>query len=241
MIEPYFETDNGKLYHGDCLDVMKDIPDESLDLFISSPPFNLGNSHHTGTKKHSPYEDNLTEDSYQKWQSVVIDTMYNICKNDGSLFYQHKNRIKNGLQITPYEWLLSSKWITKQELIWFNRSQNFDKIRFYPMTERVYWLSKSTKTQFKNHINHHDFFTWRPEGTKKDHTRAYPIALVADILNCFPSNVTVIDPFMGSGTTAIACERLNRRWIGIEISQDYCDIAVDRIKKETAQFKLEFT
>ena len=51
----------------------------------------------------------------------------------------------------------------------------------------------------------------------------------------------VLDPFMGSGTTAIVAERLNRQWIGIEINQEYCDIAVDRIKKETAQFKLEFT
>ena len=54
--------------------------------------------------------------------------------------YQHKNRIKKGVQISPYEWIKSL--FIKQEIVWINES-NFDKIRFYPFTERVYWLTKS--------------------------------------------------------------------------------------------------
>ena len=89
-----------KLYEGDCLEVMSTFPSDSFDIVFTSPPYNLGNNHHTG-----------------------------------NLIYNHKNRIKKGIQITPYEWLLKTDFVIKQELVWFNASQNFDKIRFYPMTE----------------------------------------------------------------------------------------------------------
>lgn len=137
---------------------MKSIPDGSVDLIITSPPYNLGNTHHTGTKRHKAYDDNLPEKEYQEWQIQVLNECWRVLKDMGSMIYNHKNRIKNGVQITPYEWLLKTKFIIKQELVWFNRSQNFDKIRFYPMTERVYWLAKSPKTKLFNAINHHDLF-----------------------------------------------------------------------------------
>jgi len=76
-----------------------------------------------------------------------------VLKNNGSLIYQHKNRISKGIQISPYEWIYKSNFIIKQEIVWINRSQNFDKIRFYPFTERVYWLAKDNKTKLYNKIN----------------------------------------------------------------------------------------
>ena len=220
---------------------MKDIPDKSVDLVVTSPPYNLGASHHTGNKKTQAYRDNLQENVYQKWQIKVLNELFRIVKDDGSLIYNHKNRIKNHIQITPYEWLLKTKWIMKQEIVWFNGSQNYDKRRFYPMTERVYWLSKMLETKLNNTINHHDLFTkseWVPVGSKGEHTRASPIKLVTDILKCFPDKKIIIDPFLGSGTTAIACLKLNRNYIGIEISPEYCKMAEDRIKEELRQQKL---
>ena len=75
---------------------------------------------------------------------------------------------------------------------------------------------------------------------KRQHPTQKPIRLFTQILDDFSkSNDLICDPYLGSGTTAIACERLNRKWIGIEISTDYCDIAMNRIKKETAQYKLD--
>ena len=80
------------------------------------------------------------------------------------------------------------------------------------------------------------------QGYSEAHFATYPIALIYPCIKagCHSGGI-VLDPFMGSGTTAIVAERLNRRWIGIEINQEYCDIAVDRIKKETAQYKMDFT
>jgi len=221
-----------ELIQGDCLEKLKDISKGGVDLVVTSPPYNLGNSHHTGNKRHKAYDDNLPEQEYQTWQIEVLNECYRVLSERGSLIYNHKNRIKNGVQITPYEWLLKTDFIIKQELVWFNGSQNFDKIRFYPMTERVYWLAKSPKTKLINVINHHDLFgrdEWKAVGTNGSHTRAFPEKMVTDFLLCFPEATTILDPFMGSGTTGVACKNLNRNFIGIEKDPEYFKIAERRI------------
>ena len=229
-----------RLYNMDCMEGMKRIPDGSVDLIITSPPYNLGKTHHTGNNRfgsYSEYCDDMPEELYQQWQVEILNECYRILGDKGSMFYNHKNRIKNGEQITPYKWILKSNFIVKQEIVWQNGSQNFDKIRFYPMTERVYWLAKSPKTKMFNAINHHDFFTraeWQPVKTKGAHKRAYPTKMCEDIIACFPNSKTILDPFMGSGTTAIACINTNRNYIGFELDAHYCDIANERIQKALA-------
>ncbi len=221
-----------KLIQGDCLEKMKDIPDGSIDMVLTSPPYNLGNSHHTGNTRHKAYDDNLPEAKYQDWQIKILNECYRILKDDGSLIYNHKNRIKKGVQISPYEWLLKTNFIIKQELVWFNGSQNFDKIRFYPMTERIYWLAKSPETKLFNAINHHDLFgkeEWKAVGTRGEHKRAFPEKMVSDFLLCFPDAKNILDPFMGSGTTGVACKNLGRNFIGIELDETYFKIAQERI------------
>ncbi len=221
-----------KVIQGDCLELMKCIPDESIDMVLTSPPYNLGNTHHTGGKRHKAYNDNLPEEEYQKWQIKVLNECFRILKDTGSVIYNHKNRISKGIQITPYEWILKTPFLIKQEIVWFNGSQNFDKIRFYPMTERIYWLAKSPKTKLFNAINHHDFFDkkeWKAVGTKGEHTRAFPEKMVEDILKCFPDAQTILDPFAGSGTTGVACQNLNRNFILMEQEPEYVEIIKKRL------------
>ena len=222
-----------KLYNEDCLKVLPTLPNNSIDLIITSPPYNLGNKHHTGNKYYQSYNDNLSEEQYQKQQLKFLNECFRVLKENGSIIYNHKNRIKNGVQITPYEWILKSNFIIKQEIVWINRSQNFDKIRFYPFTERLYWLAKNYKTNLFNSINKYDVFDWKewkPVGTKGIHTRAFPEKLVQDFLNVFPNAITICDPYMGSGTTGLVCKYLNRNFIGIEKDTKYFDIAKNRIE-----------
>jgi len=73
---------------------------------------------------------------------------------------------------------------------------------------------------------------------EKYHPTTKPVELMLWCLSFAPDASLVLDPFLGSGTTAVACERLGRRWIGIEISKEYCDIAVKRIEEERSQLKL---
>ena len=218
-----------KIICGDCLEVMKGIPDDSVDLVITSPPYNLGNSHHTGDIRHKCYEDELPEQEYQESQIEILNECYRVAKD--SMFYNHKNRIRNGWMISPYQWIFKSDWNLRQELVWFNGSPNFDKCRFYQMTERIYWLSKGVETKFNNNINHHDFFKWEAEGTGNIHKRSFPKSLPLSMISCFPNGI-ILDPFCGSGTTAVACKELGRKFIGIEINPKYCEIAELRLSQE---------
>jgi len=193
------------------------LPDGCIDLTITSPPYNLGNDHHTGNIRHRQYSDDLPEDEYQQQQIDVLTELYRATSAGGSVLYNHKNRIKNGQTLTPYAWLLRTPWVLKQEIVWFNRSQNFDKIRFFPMTERVYWLAKSPQTQLVNTIGHHDVFDWQAVGTSGIHTRAFPEQFVRDMLACFPDARIALDPYMGSGTVGAVCKQLGRHWLGFEL------------------------
>ena len=222
-----------KIYNENCLETMKKLPEGFVDLTVTSPPYNLGAKHHTGNNVFEAYDeyiDDMPEEEYQKQQINTLNELYRVTKQGGSLMYNHKNRIKNGKQITPYEWLLKTDWTLKQEVVWFNRSQNFDKCRFYPMTERIYWLSKGVETNFVNLINQHDLIKDTAEGTDKEHKRAFPLKLAQRFIMCFPDAKLIFDPYMGSGTTAIAAHLEKRNWIGSEMSKEYCEIAEKRIK-----------
>jgi len=223
-----------KLINDDCLKVLPILEESSVDLIITSPPYNLGNNHHTGNKQHRAYNDNLPEAKYQEQQLKFLNECFKVLKEDGSLIYNHKNRIKKGKQLSPYKWIFKSNFVVKQEIVWINRSQNFDKIRFYPFTERLYWLTKKPETKLFNAINHYDVFDWKewkPVGTKGNHTRAFPEKMVEDILKCFPNAKVVLDPYMGSGTTGVAAKNLNRQFIGIELDKNYFEMAEKRIEE----------
>src|SRR5699024_12168971 len=80
---------------------MKRIPDGSVDLIITSPPYNLGAKHHTGNKvfkAYSEYSDDMPESVYQEWQKNILNECFRVLKDNGSMWYNHKNRIKDGFQ-----------------------------------------------------------------------------------------------------------------------------------------------
>ena len=201
MSKPYYQDEWVTIYHGDCREILPELPLESVDLGITSPPFNLGDDHHTNSFRHTPYPDDMPEDEYQSSQIEILHQVYLIIKSDGSFFYQHKNRIKEGLQISPYQWLFKTPWLIKQEIVWENRSHNFDPIRFLPKTERIYWLAKAASTKLTNSLGLEDLWRIVPEGTEGRHKRAYPQELPEKIMSCFP-NANVIQslcvPILGA-------------------------------------------
>lgn len=220
---------------GDCLELMKEIPEKSVDLIITSPPYNIGNMHsnhlHFGTYNGN----NMKEEDYQKWQIAVLNECYRILKDEGSLFYNHKVRIKNGKVIHPLEWILKTNFVLKQEITWdMGKSANCDKIRFYPFSERIYWLAKNAKTKIYNQLNLSDVWRVVPTHKRKDtgHIAVMPIEIVNNIIKSIPNsdNIIILDPFLGSGTTAVASIKNNRHYIGFEINPEYVEIAKNRIK-----------
>jgi len=230
-----------KIYNESCLDTMARMPDDFVDLTVTSPPYNLGKSHHTNKNRfdaYDIYDDHLPEDEYQASQVQILTELYRITSSRGSCFYNHKNRIRDGLQISPYEWLLKTQWHIKQELVWCNGTPNMDNIRFYPMTERVYWLSKSPETGFVNKGSWLDFISITGEGTSGHHKRSFPLKLASMFIMGFDDAQIIYDPFMGSGTTAIAAHKAGKAWIGSEISAAYVELANKRLEPYLAQISL---
>lgn len=234
---------NGLVINNDVLIAMrKYIKDDSIDLIITSPPYNLGYQH-SGNRKTGCYPDNMPEDEYQYWQKEVLDECYRVLKPDGSMLYNHKNRFDN-VMITPYSWINKTDFILQQEIIWINGTGNVDKRRLYPSTERVYHLSKSLKTKFINNINKTDVFgrkNWKPSGTMYTHTNMFPIMLPTDLIECFPDAKIILDPFAGKGTVSIAAEYADKQWISIEKDLNFCMgnfNLMEYAKEDKAEMKL---
>lgn len=221
---------------GDCLKIMKAMPDESVDLIITSPPYNIGKMH-SNQIKYGTYDGNdMEEKDYQEWQINVLNECYRILKDNGSMFYNHKVRIKKGTGLHPIEWIKKSKFILKQEIVWNQKkSANCDKIRFFPFSERIYWLVKNSKTKVYNKKCLSDVWDCVPTHKRKNigHIAIMPNEIVENILESIDNeNILVLDPFLGSGTTGIVCKKHNVDFIGIEINEDYLNMAKERIAKE---------
>ena len=206
---PYYETKLGKLYHGDCLEIMPNL--EPVDLVLTDPPYGIGNIWKGGAGGASSWKIKATET--HKWDMKTSDGVESLVKIKTVIIWGG-----NYYNLPPTRcWFVWDKkqpdtWTTGQaEIAW----TNIDK----PI--RVFRMAQCEAHSTMN----------------KQHPSQKPVALMMWCLKWVPNDI-VIDPFFGSGTTAIACERLNRRWIGIEIEERYCQIAVKRIEKERSQLKL---
>ena len=228
-----------KIICGDCVEVMQGMPDNSVDLIVTSPPYNKHSAKRKCGKTDSwqkanidygDFEDDMPEEKYQEWQKQVIRECLRILKPEGSIFYNHKPRIVNHKVIFPHEWL--NEFIIREMIIW-NRKNSpvLEPIRFMPIVEYIFWITKERKTPKFNSKAFHYTEIWEiPPKIDKHHPATFPEKLVERCLYaCSYKNDIVLDPFCGSGTTAVACKQLGRRYIGIEVSEKYCQIARDRI------------
>jgi len=230
---------NDTIIQGDCLDVMRGMVDNSVDLIITSPPYNLGGDFHTmvnGSRVsyggYSSFGDNMPELDYQDWQIEVINECHRIIKPSGNMFYIHKNRLKDFRIISPFEWLFKTKMIIRQEVIWDTTIEmNQDNRRFIPCHEKIFWLSKNT-TYLQNDLRLQDCWVFRNKLKRAEigHPATYPIEIIMNIIELCPDADLVLDPFLGSGTTAVASVNLDRHYIGIDTSEEYCELSRQRVE-----------
>lgn len=242
--------DLNKIYCIDVLDGLKQLDDESIDLIITSPPYNKAgfNGIHKRNPKNDYWNktidyggdvnvDNMPENEYEEWQIKILNECFRILKKDGSMFYNHKNRVKNNCVSFPTDWINKSKFICRQEIIWDRAtSVNQDKCRYLPTTEKIYWLIKQKKNPRFKRIDNINFITevWRFSPDKKNvHPAPFPIELPNNIIPCIAQGekIIVLDPFMGSGTVAVSAKNNGCDYIGFEMFQEYIDMANERIKK----------
>lgn len=236
-----------KIYCCDVLEGLKQLDDESIDLIITSPPYNkFGlNGKQAANKWKSSIDyggdiniDNMNEEDYQNWQVEILNELYRVLKPKGSLFYNHKNRIIKGTgEISnPWTWIVRSPFKIRQEIIWDRGStNNVDRCRYLPTTEKIFWLTKSTRPRFDR--NEDTLFkkeVWSfPFKTKTDHPAPFPELLPDNIINCVAQGkrITVLDPFMGSGTVAASAKFNGCDYIGFELLPEYVEMATRRVEE----------
>lgn len=234
-----------KVHLMDCLDGLRQLDDNSIDLIITSPPYNKAglNGKQRGKKWVGTIDyngdvdvDNLPEDVYQAWQIEVLNECYRVLKEDGSMFYNHKNRIHEGTIVSPYQWLFKTPFLIRQEIIWDRgSSHNVNRCRYMPTSELIFWLTKSKQPRFdRSRDVEHKNEIWRFNfETHTEHPAPYPIALPDNIIKCVSQGerITVLDPFMGSGTTALSAIKHGCDYIGFEKFQTYVDMCNRRIEE----------
>lgn len=234
---------------GDTLEVMRRMPDACVDLVVTSPPYNLKNSTGNGMKDgrggkwknaalvngYSHHNDNLPHEEYVAWQRACLTEMVRLLKSDGAIFYNHKWRVQDGLLQDRHD--IVSGFPVRQIIIWKRKGGiNFNPGYFLPTYEVVYLIAKP---EFKlapkaNAVG--DVWEFMQE-MNNIHPAPFPIAFAERCISATTAK-TVLDPFMGSGTVAVAAKRLGRDFIGIEISPEYCSLAEQRLVEDVHQIPL---
>lgn len=231
----------GKVHCGDCIELMDKMPAESVGLVVTSPPYNLRNSTGNGMKNgnggkwpkaqlikgYETHSDDMPYDDYVTWQRRCLTSMMRVLREDGAIFYNHKWRVQGGLLQDRSE--IVKGFPVRQIVIWKrNGGINFNVGYFLPTYEVLYLICKPD-FQLAPKANAQGDVWEIPQAEDNPHPAPFPVELAQ---RCIQSTTAtpVLDPFMGSGTTANAAELCRREWIGIDISPGYCQLARTRIR-----------
>jgi len=251
-----------KVYCMDCIEGMRMIPDESIDLVVTSPPY-------AEQRKHQ-YR-SIPEKEYPQWTVFWMNEVRRILKPEGSVIINIRPHLKNG-QISDYVLrtrlaLRENGWSENEELIWIKPDappmgsihrprRSWESLLWFGKSGKVYCNPKangneSNRVGFesKKGVGEYKHGTSKAKkgisrcrdyveiGTSKvdrsdynTHPAQYPVQLAEWLIKMLSTkNSVVLDPFMGSGTTAVAALKNNRKFIGFEISKEYVEIANKRI------------
>lgn len=229
-----------KVHCGDAEKVMEQLPVRSVDLIVTSPPYNLRNSTGNGMKDgrggkwagaqlingYDTHDDAMPYDEYVQWQRRCLRSMMRLLRDDGAIFYNHKWRVQDGL--LQHRSDILDGFPVRQIIIWQRKGGiNFNPGYFLPTYEVIYLIAKpGFKLAAKaNAIGD----VWGiTQGEANPHPAPFPLELAARCIRSTTAGM-VLDPFLGSGTTAIAAESLDREWIGIDVAESYCALARERI------------
>tara|TARA_B110000008_G_scaffold185873_1_gene184712 strand:+ start:290 stop:1036 length:747 start_codon:yes stop_codon:yes gene_type:complete len=242
------------LHQGDCLDLMKSMPDNSVDLVVTSPPYNMRTRIRNGkyttkeksehfSKKYDNFHDALSIDDYYNFHKEVICEMLRLSK---VIFYNIQ--IVTGSKEALFKLIGNFSTSIKDIIVW-------DKGHGQPAMHTGV-LNKATELiiMFESNAKAGRCFSeynfnrgelsdiWRiprERSSIKGHAAVFPLKLAEQAVSSFSKeNSVILDPFMGSGTTGVACKNLNRNFIGIELDDKYFYIAKQRINNTQLQEEL---
>ena len=263
---------------GDCLEVLKKIPDNSVDLIVTSPPY--------AYQRKSTYG-GIKPDKYVEWFMPIAKELHRVLKADGTFILNIKEKVVNGERHTYVMELViemrKQGWLWTEEFIWnkknsfpgkwpnrfrdawehllqFNKQKNFNMYQDEVMVPMGDWaktrlknLSATDKIRDNSKVGSgfgKNVSSWvgrelayptnvlnmATESSNKQHSAVFPKELPMWFIKLFSKpNDTILDPFLGSGTTSIVAFQLDRNSIGIELKEEYYTLAIENIKKQTKQ------
>lgn len=226
-----------QLIQGDCLEKMKDIPDGCVDLIVADPPYNISKKSNFHTMKDRTNQ--RTGTHFGEWdytfENSWIDEVYRILKKGGWIVAF--NDFKNATQI--YEAMKEKELEYKDTLVWEKSNpmpRNRDR-RFVSNIEMIQTFVKEGKWTFNRQSSSYEGCVLRyPSESggafKRYHPTQKNLKMIEYLIKVFSNEgETVLDFTMGSGTTGVACKNLNRNFIGIELDENYFNIAKKRIEE----------
>jgi adenine-specific DNA-methyltransferase len=259
IADKFASTERVVVYPGDCLDLLKTIPNESFQLIVTSPPYNIGKE----------YEKRLHLDNYLQQQVKVINECVRVLAPQGSICWQVGNYVDRGA-IIPLDAVLYPIFAglglkMRNRIIWHFEHGLHCSRRFSGRYETIIWLTKSDdyvfnldpvrvpqkypgKKFFKgpkagqyssNPLGKNPGDLWVIPNVKSNHVEKtehpcqFPVELIERlVLSLTNEGDWVLDPFLGTGTTVIAAIRHERRGAGAEIFPHYVQLARHRIRQE---------
>lgn len=230
-----------KFHCGDSLEIMKKMPSDSIDLVFTSPPYNLKNSTGNGMKDgrggkwsnaalingYAKHGDAMPHEEYAEWQRNCLMEMMRLLKEDGAIFYNHKWRVQGGLLQDRQD--IVENLPIRQIIIWRRKGGiNFNPGYFLPTYEVIYLIAKP-KFKLAPKANAYGDVWEITQEMSNEHPAPFPLELAERVVKSSTGQI-VFDPFMGSGTTALAAKLNGRDFIGIEIAEEYCELAERKLQ-----------
>jgi site-specific DNA-methyltransferase (adenine-specific) len=226
-----------QLLKGDSLKVLRDLENETVDAVITDPPYASGalnstaKKSSTGTKysnsnKYADFEGDCRDQrSLLAWSSQWMAESYRIAKPGAHLlcFIDWRNYpvMADALQV--------GGWIWRGALVWDKKNCRPRKDGFGQQCEFILWATKGPHKFTANPKYHKSIFNCHPHRGGRFHQTSKPIDVMEWLCSVVPKDGKVLDPFMGSGSTGVACKNLGLDFVGIEMTDVYHEIATQRL------------
>ena len=218
---------------GDCLEIMRDMPAASVDAVITDPPYGIKDKAFTGGTRKGKRTggDNVWHPASDWDNEINPEWCKEVCRVSHVVaWFGHWRKREQVAEAMPHQ--------LRAEIIWAKDCHVGPPCPLAMRDERIWLFSDKAIKGFR-----FDTTVWDvpiiPTWAHKEHKNEKPVALMSRLISFLTDEgMTILDPFMGSGTTGVACARLNRNFIGIEINPQYFEIAQRRIAEAQAQMTL---
>lgn len=237
------EPEKNKFHNCDALTMLRAIKDCSVDIVVTSPPYNLRNSTGNGLKAqnnksfwtnqpmrygYDTFSDDMPHDEYVAWQRNILVECMRIIKPDGAIFYNHKWRVQAGMLQDRAD--IVSGFPVRQIIIWDRCGGfNFNDGYLLPSYEVIYMIAKPDFKLIKGGNAYSDIWHIRPE-ENKEHPNAFPLEIPRRCIEISGAK-TVVDPFGGIGTTAKAAQVEGADYIICDVAITYCESGRKRLEQ----------